>query len=283
MKFKTIVILANGALLASFAIVFLGPALALNLSSAPGFFIGNFISAGLCLALIAGLNLYFYSRKTLFSFLLAEDWQALAAYFDRLLFIKQKLSLRAIRYYINASIYAAKEPNLKELEELTLKKKPKLMTKCAHIFAMRYLVSKDKDQSDAWFAQALLAPKIAHRDCLLWDKAFAAFSRRLYEEAANDLLALPERPKDDMLALLACYLLNLCQEKLPQNNDLAAAAQKRFEEGARRLALKYPGRAAWQKKQLQSAEKNIQMILLNGVAEQAFAWLYPQGRTRRVQ
>ncbi|MDA8427464.1 MAG: hypothetical protein M0Z80_15165 [Treponema sp.] len=269
MKFRTIFVLFNVVIVASFLFVFFMPFFLLGSQYSLAFWKGNWYLALFFIVLIAGLNAFFLTNRRVFLLVEREDWSALAAYLVDRIFRKGRYRASHIRLLVNAYLLQSDVEGIDRLETELAAKKPALLRKQAVLFGVTRLLRNRSAEAESFFAPYLDAKDVESREWLRFDYAFSLV---LQKRIVDALPYLREGvvSKDAVLSLLSAYFLA----------SLGAASVGPEERGElislsddtrTRLKKRFPGKH-WAK-EVERAKNEVHIVILAKIIDDAGAWL----------
>jgi len=265
MKFKIIFLVFNGIILVSFLFIFLLPVFFLGWDFSQMFWASNWPLAALFVAIMAGLNLYFGLNWKLFSYLEAEDWNALIAYLEEKVYTKKQLKKQRVRILINAYIVVSAPAKIETLELFLREHKPEYVPQFAVQFGVPRLLKNDPVEMEAYYGEMRQNPKCRNRAWIDWSYAFALMLQQRSGEAKELLLATRREAKSSVLELLSLYLLDAYA---PSDTEAHATVQ----EGRRAFRQNFT-RARWEK-ELEKQRGNLEVLVLSKLIKDAGDWAF---------
>jgi hypothetical protein len=271
MKFRTIFILFNVVILASFLFVFLLPIMLLGPSSSLEFWKGNWYLALLFLALLGGLNAFFLANRKTFVLVEREDWSALSAHLVALMFPKGRFSMSRVRLLVNAYLLQSDIAGIERLEAELGAKRPDILRKNALLFGVTRLLRNRSDEAEAFFGRYLDAKDAESRDWLRFDYGFSLV---LQKKGAPAIPYLEEglSSRDSVLCLLAAYLLGSIG--VGSAPDAAAGASLAAEADSARTRLRKRYASSKWNKEVERAKSEVHIVILSKLIDDAGRWLY---------
>ena len=273
MKFRTIFILFNIVILASFLFVFLLPIFLLGPGSSLAFWKGNWYLALLFLALLGGLNAFFIANRKTFVLVESEDWGALSAHLVHLMFPKSRFRSARVRLLVNAYLLQSDIEGIESLEAALRAKKPQLLRKNALLFGVTRLLRNKSEEAEAFFAPYLESRDVDSRPWLRFDYGFSLV---LQKRAGQALPYLEEGSlsRDPVLCLLGAYLLGSVGLASLRDDDERRALSLKVEAARERLRHRYTS-AKWSK-EVERAKSEVHIVILSRLIDDAGTWLYAQ-------
>jgi len=211
------------------------------------------------------INSYFLSNWKLFNLLEAENWPRLIEFLEEEIFTRNRVRGSYIKMLINAYLLSSAIEKIASLEARVAEKKPFLINRYAIHFGIPYLLKRPPGEAENYFGRLITAPKVHGRAWAEWNYAFSLMQQHKFSEAKEILMALAERKKDHLLLLLTLYLLDSFSK-----NDAAVAPG--VSAGCEYLKKRYTQKKF--KKKLESSHKNIEVMLLSRIFNDALDWLF---------
>lgn len=269
MKFRTIFILFNVVIVASFLFVFLMPFFILGAAYSFAFWKSNWYLALFFIVLIAGLNTFFLTNRRVFLLVEREDWSALAAYLVDQIFRKGRYKPNHIRLLVNAYLLQSDVGGIERLETELAAKKPALLRKHAVLFGVTRLLRNRSAEAESFFASYLDAKDVEAAPWLRFDYAFSLV---LQKRIVDALPYLREglASKDAVLALLSAYILASLGAASVGPEDRTELVEL-TEDARTRLKRRFPGKR-WAR-ELERAKNEVHIVILTKLIDDASAWL----------
>ena len=267
MKFKTIYILFNAVILASFALIFFLPLLMLGPEYFSIFVSRNWIAGLLFLATLVAINLYFLGNWKLFRLLEQEDWPALIQLLEDRVYRRKGLSRNNIKMLVNAYLITSRLDEILSLSAFVEQNRPELTKRFALPFGIPYLLRNDPETAERFFGKFRQDKGATDHDWLVWNYAFALLQQKRVQAAKAALLDVLDRRPEPVLHLLTLYMLDSVSGKDDESSS-------RIESGRGELARRYTPQS-W-RRAVDSASKNLEVVLLSPIVQDASAWLFPR-------
>lgn len=268
MRFKTVYILFNAVIVASFALIFLMPLFMLGSEYFALFASKNWLAGVLFLATLLIINGYFLLNWKLFGLLEREDWHGVIRLLEERILARPgrvRAGLPAggrLRMLINAYLVTSQLERMAELEARLRRDAPALLARFALPLGIPYLLRGDPLEAEKYFGRFLQQPRVAHLPWLRWNYAFALLQQKQVPAARTTLLELLGAKVDPVLRLLTVYMLSSLAKADP---DTAAVVD------GERAALR--ARYSPERWRRVAGGKHIQMILLTPIIQEARDWL----------
>lgn len=271
MKFKSVFLLFNIAVGASFLFVFAMPFMALGGEYALSFWKANWPLASALLAVLAAIDGFFAYNWKLFSLLEREDWPALAHYLENRIIGRGRWNPRLVRLLANTHLVLSDAAAVVELERKAAAAKPKLLDKNALVFGVARVLLNDPAAAASFFAARRAAAGEGVDEWIDWYYGFSLLLDRRFGEAADILLPLADRARDAIVAALcAAFLKGAVARALPER---AAECARSAEAAEKRVKARLPTAAAWNK-EVENARADIHVVVLGKSIEDAARQLY---------
>ncbi len=226
MKFRTIFIIFNIAILFAFLFVFFIPFFLFSFNESVTFWLQNWPFVIFFIAIITTFNLYFIKNWKIYTYLEHEQWEQLAELLKQQIYERHNFSKRVIRLYINSALLSNNVQAVIELEEYLKEKKPSVLEKNRIYFIVTRVLTNN------YTAAAQLLEGITHdatgefNDWLVFYKGFVPIMQKDYSQAVEPLRKLL-KAKDPVIKLLALYLLqNICLSAIVDENEKVAVQQE---------------------------------------------------------
>jgi hypothetical protein len=271
MKFRTIFILFNVVILASFLFVFLLPVFLLGPGSSALFWKGNWYLALLFLALLGSLNAFFLLNRKTFVLVEREEWGELSAHLVSLMFPKGRFRSSRVRLLVNAYLLQSDIAGIEGLEAALRSKRPDLLRKNALLFGVTRLLRNKSEEAEAFFAPYLDSKDVASRPWLRFDYGFSFV---LQKRPADALPYLEEgtNSRDPVLCLLSAYLLGSVGAASAKDEAAQTALAAKAEAARERLRKRYSS-SKWSR-EVDRAKSEVHIVILSKLIDDAGRWLY---------
>jgi hypothetical protein len=271
LKFKSIFILFNLVIIASFVFVFAMPFFALGPDFARTFWLSNWPLALVLVLILGGIDGFFISNQRLFSLLEREDWPALVSYLEDRVVKKGRYSSRLVRLLANTYLVLSDSAAVVALEAKVAAAKPALLDKNALVFAVARILANDPPGAASFLAERKKSGKVEAPEWVQWYHAFSLLLNRDFSGAADVLLPLASIAKDPLvIGLSASFMGDSISRALPERKDALAQSA----DAAKQRVLKgLPTRAAWDK-ETERARSEIHVVILSKSLEEAAKSIY---------
>jgi hypothetical protein len=265
MKLKAIFLLLNGVLVAAFLVIFLLPVLLIGGDYFALFWARNWIIAVVFLAALAAVNLYFLVNWQLFKAVEQEDWGATAAILEGRIFRRGLATAASVRMLLTAYMVGSHTESILALEAYLRRRRPALLAKFSLQFGIPYLLMKDTQAPEKFFASLLGERGVRHRDWVRWNRAFCLVQAKREPEARAELVPLADPGPDPVLRLLALYLLDVLARRDAESAARVKAGREQMQSRHTREAF---GRI------VEKSGENIEVVVLSRMIDDAADWLY---------
>jgi hypothetical protein len=264
-RFKTIYVVFNVVIVASFGFMFFLPLLMLGPEYFDLFVSRNWIAGLLFLAALVVINLYFLRNWNLFRLLEQEDWPAVTRLLEERIRRRGSLTRNNVKMLVNAYLISSRLDDLLSLSSFVEEKRPRLMGRFALPFGIPYLLRNEPAEAERFFGRFRGDRHAAHSEWLAWNHAFALLQQKKVEAAGSELREVLERNPEPVLRLLTLYML----DSVTGEKEEPAG---RIETERAALAARFaPER--W-RKEVEGASKNVEVLLLSAILRDAEAWLF---------
>ncbi len=269
-KFKSVFILFNIVVAGSFVFIFALPFFVLGTEFARTFWMANWALALGLLAILGGMDAYFFANQRLFALLEREDWPALVQYLEDRVIRRRQYSPRLTRLLVNTYLVMSDSAAVLGLEKKVAADKPGLLKKNALEFAVARILAADHAGAAAFIADRRREPG-GDGDWLRWYHAFALLLARDFAAAADILVPLAADAKDPLVTALTGHFLGQTVIKaLPEREDQVRTAA----EAARVRVLKtFPTRRAWDR-EVDRARSEIHVVILSKPIQEGSEHIY---------
>lgn len=259
MNFKSLFLFFNLVLVFSFGLVFFLPWL-FGPGLAGAFWLQYWYLGLLFLLLLGGLDLYFLKKWRTLDLLDRQAWPELAEYLKSRLF-KPGDSPRSgdLQLYAQTLLVLHRLDELSSLAEHWQTHSPKLWRRHRVLLGLPLLMAPEGSRLSTWFGEAASDPLALDRSWAAWCEAFGWMLRKEPVQALDRLRSLSAKKENSVLTLLSAYLL-------------AAIDPAAGQAVAPRLRKQSPDQ--WQKALRQAREKNVLLLILNTLIDQALDWLF---------
>lgn len=271
MKFRTIFILFNVVIAASFLFVFFLPVFLLGPASWASFWKANWYLALIFLALIGALNAFFLLNRKTFLLVEKEDWATLSTHLVSLMFPKSRFRSSRVRLLVNAYLLQSDIEGIEGLEVELSSKRPDLLRKNALLFGVTRLLRNKSEAAEAFFKPYLDSKDVESLDWLRFDYGFSLVLQKRLTEA---LPFLEEGclSRDPVLCLIAAYLLGSVGAAAAREESERAATIAKADATRERLRKRYSS-AKWNK-EVERSKSEVHIVILSRLIDDAGRWLY---------
>lgn len=261
MKFKSIFFLFNIVVLFSFSLIFLLPLILLSGSYSSVFWMDNWYLALIFVLLIAALDSYFIINWKLFIYLEKEDWNNLTQYLEEKLYVKGQFRKQYIKLMINTSLAVSNLDKIDRLAKEISDRKPKLLSRYALLLGIPLFLNGKTSEALIHYGTYKDINETKDLNWVKWVYAFSLIRNNNIEMAESVLLEIIENKIDDVLKILVLYSLNSINSK-------SQTADSSLDEHIE----KYSDEKKWINYVDSLRNKNIFILLLTGILEEARKW-----------
>jgi hypothetical protein len=282
MKFRTIFLLFNAVILASFAFVFLMPLFVLGTGSSFAFWKENWYLGLFFLLLVAGLNSFFLANRKVFVLVEREDWGALSAHLVKTMLgpggsRPGRLRSGRVRLLVNAYLLQSDSEGISRLEAELEARRPELLRRNALLFGVTRLLGGRNAEAEAFFKRYLGAKDAESPDWLAFDYGFSLILQSRPREALPYLEgALSSR--DAVLRALAAYLLGSLGAEAAETEEQKAESRKKAEAERESLRKRFDARR-WER-EVGRAKGEVHIVVLSKLVDDAGRWLLETAPTK---
>ena len=267
MKFKSIFFLFKIIVIFSFSLIFVLPLILLSGSYSSVFWMDNWYLAGIFFILIAGLDSYFIINWKLFVFLEKEDWNNLTLYLEDKIYVQGQFRNQYIKLMINTSLAVSNLDKIDRLAKEIEDRKPKLMSRYALLLGIPLFLRNNTDEALIFYGKYKDETDTRHKSWVKWVYAFSLIQESNKDMAQAVLLEILESKTDDILEILTLYSL----DSLSYTSESMNTALEKYLE-------KYSNEKKWQTFLDSMRGKNIFILLLTGLLDEARKWAMSSSR-----
>jgi hypothetical protein len=265
MRFRTIFLIFNVVIIASFLFIFFMPLILLGGEHFGEFLARNWVSGALFVVALVSFNVYFLQSWNLFELLEREDWNGLITHLEAEIYQKAKVRKRSVKILINAYLVASRPEDVIRLNAHIAERKPELAKAFAVPFGVPYLLMNRPAESERYFGRMLAAPGVPERNWLRWNHAFSLLQMRETAAARKEFETLIPGARDPVLHLLALYMLDSLARADGQGQDAV-------DEGVKRFRAHHSPRT-WNR-QVDRAKGSMQVLILSRIIKEASDWVF---------
>jgi hypothetical protein len=270
MKFRTIYILFNVVVVASFLFVFFLPFFLLGSEYSLGFWKTNWYLALVFLVIIAGLNAFFIANWKIFTCVEREDWASLSTFLVDKIFTKKRFSSHHVALLVNAYLLMGDVEGIGKLEAELVARRPELLNKNAVLFGVTRLLQNKPAEAEVFFKDYLDAKGVENRDWLRFDYAFSLVLERRVPDALP-FLREGLSSSDAVLSLLSAYLVGTLGAAAAPEAE-RAELQRISNSTANQLRKRFPGQK-WER-EVERAKGEVHIVILSKLIDDAGRWLF---------
>jgi hypothetical protein len=269
LRFRSVFILFNIIIL--FFLVFI--------ALVPRFFLGNELSfaflrsiwplAGLLAAILAGLDVFYFSNRRLYALLEKEDWPALVQFLEGKVITRSNYRPQLVRLLANSYLVLSDPASVIELENRLSVARPSLIEENSLIFGIARILGKDHAGAAVFFSRRLDSAR--NGDWIRFYRGFAALLNADFETAANDYVVLASESRIPLVIGLAGYFLSGALKKAlyaraAECDRASAIARERVKKGL-------PAQKDWNREVSRSLGE-IYAAVISKYIGSAGQWLY---------
>jgi hypothetical protein len=271
LKFKSIFIALNFALLFFMAAIVLAPIFLMGTAEATVFLIGNWLFVAVLILIIITFNVFYFTNNKLFMLLEKENWPALVRYLEQKVIRDGKYSPRLVRLLANSYLVLSDSSSVMSLENKAAIVRPSLVEDSALLFGTARILGKDISGAVRFFEARKDTAKAKLREWIRWYYGFALMIDRQTEKAADEFSLLARFSKDGVICGLSSYFLSSAITKaLPEKTHEFEGAWK---QGSERVRKALPEQRHWQK-EISRLSSEIHIAVLSRYINEASRWLY---------
>lgn len=271
MKFKSVFILFNIAVGASFLFVFAMPFFALGGEYAFTFWKSNWPLAAALVLVLAAIDGFFALNWQLFALLEREDWPALAHYLEERVVRKGRWNGRLVRLLANTHLVLSDTQAVGELEAKVAAARPRLLDANALVFGVARVLRNDPAGAAAFFKARRSAARRENADWIEWYYAFSLLLDRRFAEAGDILLPLSAKARDGIVTgLCASFLGGAVARAVPEK---AAEYETAAKNAGDRVRVRFADRTSWDN-EVAKARTEIHVVVLTKSIDEAAERLY---------
>ena len=272
MKIKAIFVILNVVLGVAFLVIFLTPVFMLGGDWSSLFWSRNWPIALVFLVALAAVDAYFILNWSLFDGLEREDWTRVAAFLEKRIYERGRVSSMYVRLLLNTYLVTSNLESISALETYLRRRKPALIGRFSLQLSIPHLLAKDPKEPEAFFRNLLSAKGVSDRDWMKWNHAFSLLQMKSPDEARNELVPLAQSGTDQVLQLLSLYLLDVVAKDDPNLERKISSLRGSLRDRST------PKEMA---KTIEKAGNNMEVVVLSRMLKDAVEWLFaaPSART----
>lgn len=226
MKFRTIFIFFNIAILFAFLFVFFIPFFLFSFNESINFWLQNWPFVVFFVVILATFNIYFIKNWKIYRYLEQEQWEQLAELLKQQIYDRHNLSKRVIRLYINSTLLANNVQAVIDLEEHVKQAKLSVLDKNRIYFIVTRVLTNNYDAASQLLEGVTHDVSGEYSDWILFYKGFVPIMQKEHAKAIEPLRKLL-KTKDPVIKLLALYLLqNICLSTVREEAEKSALQQE---------------------------------------------------------
>jgi hypothetical protein len=221
------------------------------------------------MAILAGLDIFYFSNRRLYALLEKEDWPALVQFLEGRIITRNKYRPQLVRLLANSYLVLSDPASVIELEDKLSVAKPSLIEENSLIFGIARILGKDNAGAVEFFSRRL--DSAGNKDWIRFYHGFAALLNTDYETAANDYVVLSSESRIPLVIGLAGYFLSgVLKKKLharaAECAQAATIARERVKKGL-------PGQQDWNREVSRSLGE-IYAAVISKYIGSAGQWIY---------
>lgn len=269
MKFRSVFILFNIIILLFLVFIALIPHFLLGNEFSFSFLRSVWPLAAFLAAILAGLDIFYFSNRRLYSLLEKEDWPALVQFLEGKVIAKGRYRAPLVKLLANSYLVLSDPASVMELEGKLSLVKPALIEANSLVFGIARILGKDYSGAVTFFSRRLDAVKNA--DWIRFYRGFAALLKADYETAANDYVVLASESRISLITGLSGYFLSgVLKGKLRARSVECIQAAKTARE---RVVKSLPGKKDWDREVSRSLGE-VYAAVISKYISSAGQWLY---------
>jgi hypothetical protein len=203
-----------------------------------------------------------------------EDWTALVMYLENSIYRKRSSRVGFIRTLLNAYIVTSNMQGIMRMQKHFIERNSGIIERFSLQFSIPYLLSSKPAEGEAFFAALVNQPGTHHREWVRWNLAFCLLQQNKIEPAKEELEKLLDHQSDFVLILLVLYLLDPLAKK---DNAISEKVSGALVSWRGKMT-----RHRWEAL-FEDAKKNIEVLMLSRIIEDASAWFFQEDRDHKKQ
>jgi hypothetical protein len=272
-KFKIIFTFFNLVIIVSFLVVFFMPLILLGNDYAALFWKESWYLPLLFLAVVLGIDTYFFFNWKLFRLLEDENWDGVISYLENGLYGKGRCSGQRVRILVNAYLLKNRMEDIERLEKHLKAHRPSLHSRFALSLGVPALLKTDAESLE-FFYGALREERRRERDWINFLYSFALLMQGRRDEAREQFSRLVEADYcGPVVMLLSLYTLDPFTREDDDTASLVSRKSAELKKQFQRPALE---------KSIQRSREQIIPVMLAKLTEDALSWLYPPEREEQA-
>ncbi|MDR1278713.1 MAG: hypothetical protein LBK02_08175 [Treponema sp.] len=219
---------------------------------------------------LAGLNIFYFSKRRLYRLLEREDWPALQDYLEQRVLSQGNYSPQLVQLLANTYLVMSDSASVTSLENKTALAKPALVEANALVFGAARILGGDTAGAADFFSLRLEKGKAKDLQWVRWYYGFSLLLNRQFEKAAAEFKALTAESTDAMITGLSSYFLADTLRKYTENRN---ECQAKAREGRERVQQTLKTIEDWNR-EAAKIETEVHAVILKKYIGQAGAWLF---------
>jgi hypothetical protein len=283
LKFKSLFIIFNIAIVFFLLVVGLLPLLILGSGFARGFWVSGWPLLLILACALAGLNIFYFSRRRLYYLLEREDWPALQDYLEQQVLSRGKYSPQLVQLLANTYLVMSDSASVIALENKTAIAKPALIEANALVFGSARILGGDTAGAVEFFSLRLARGKAksprAAKDLpwVRWYYGFSLLLNRQFGKAEAEFKVLAAESPDAVITGLSAFFLDDTLLKYTENRG---ECRERAREGRERVQKSLKTIEDWNQ-EAGKIETEVHAAILKKYIGQAGTWLFGGEREKR--
>ena len=262
MKYRLVFTIFNVIIISTFLIVSFLPAFILGWDYMGTFWERSWLGPILFLVILIILDSYFIRNWKFFGYLEVRDWTNIQKYLDNEFFRKKRIDYPRLLILLNTYLIQGNMDDMFRLSDLVKERRPRLFKRIMAALSTAYLLNKDYDGLTDYFQSELKEGEILHDGWPDWLWAFGMLRKKEIRPAGKRLLLLALKGRDEMVRLLALYvLIDILEFDVP-------------DETCQNFLMKFRNKyspASWVKN-INNKKDQLHILLLCDFIQQAGEW-----------
>jgi hypothetical protein len=273
LKFKSIFIIFNISIVFFLLASGLLPLLILGSGFSGGFFAAAWPLFLILISALAGLNVFYFSRRRLYYLLEREDWPALQEYLEQRVLSRGHYSSRLVQILANTYLVMSDSAAVTALENKTAIAKPALVEANALVFGAARILGGDPAGAAGFFSLRLIRGKAKDLQWIRWYYGFSLLLDRQFGKAEAEFRVLAFESGDAVITGLSAYFLADTLLKYTENRG---ECQAKADAGRERVLGSLKTIDDWNR-EAAKIETEVHAAILKKYIGQAGTWLFGSG------
>ena len=270
MKFKFLVIILNIIIIFFLSAIALIPLVLFGTEFAAMFWRSSWPLAGILLAALTVLNVFFMANRRLFWLMEREDWPALTDYLEQDVLGKGRYSPRKIKLLLNSYLVMSDSAAVLRLENKLAFIKPALLEANALVLGAARILGGDPLGAAEFFQIRISRAAARDSQWLRWYCGFSYTLASAFPEAEAEFKSLAPGSPDALVAGLSAYFL---ATTLQSRSADPSACDDAVREGRERVRAALKGAAGW-KKEAAKVRTEVYAVIIKKYIDEAGIWLF---------